>query len=135
ASTRLRIQRPASSPYLLSGILRCERCRSTMSGQTFRADSTHTMQRDGRSGGTHRETRFRYTCYLRRVGGPCDAPSAAQEQIEADLVAILRAVRLPAGSAEWVEARAGELGRSRASKTTPASTKLLEGRLQRLRDL
>lgn len=73
----------AGSPYLLSGLLRCADCGSTMSGKTFRADRTHP------------EVRRSYECYTRRVSAACDAPMVRQDVVEADLVAVLRTMDLP----------------------------------------
>jgi ribosomal protein L37AE/L43A len=56
------------SRYLLSGVLRCKSCGSTMSGETWKPDRAHTP-----------EHRYLYTCYLRRVAGRCTAPYVSQE--------------------------------------------------------
>lgn len=80
------------SRYLLSGVLRCVHCGSTMSGETWKADKSH------------HEPRYRYTCYLRRVAGKCSAPYVSQEALESDIRSILEAVALPAGFAEAVDA-------------------------------
>jgi hypothetical protein len=78
------------SPYLLSGLMRCAGCGSTMSGHTRGADRSHA-------------TRRTYTCYRRRVAGGCDAPAVPQEIVEADLLAVLRTMALPPGFARAVD--------------------------------
>ncbi|MGH9198729.1 MAG: recombinase family protein, partial [Acidimicrobiia bacterium] len=85
-------KRRRASPYLLSGVLRCARCGSTMSGQTWKPDRTHPSPR------------CCYTCYLRRTAKACSMPSLAQEGIEDELLAILREVAMPGGLAEAVDA-------------------------------
>src|SRR5207249_8530827 len=81
-----------SSAYLLSGVLRCGRCGSTMSGQTWKPDRTHPSPR------------CCYTCYLRRTAKACDMPSLGQDRIEAELLSILREIAMPGGLAEAVDA-------------------------------
>ena len=65
---------------------------ATMSGETWKPDRTH------------HEPRYRYTCYLRRVSGKCDAPYVSQDALELDIRRILEAVALPTGFAEAVDA-------------------------------
>jgi site-specific DNA recombinase len=96
ASQRFKVKREpgagrTASPYLLSGLLRCSACGSTMSG--------HTRTPDRR----HHEVRRTYTCYRRRVAAGCDGPTVPQEIVEADLLAVLRAMALPVGYARAVD--------------------------------
>jgi site-specific DNA recombinase len=79
------------SSYLLSGLLRCAACGSTMSGNRWMPDRTHPQPR-----------RF-YTCYRRRVAGGCDAPVVSQDVVESDLLAVLRTISLPVAFAKAVD--------------------------------
>jgi site-specific DNA recombinase len=80
-----------ASTYVLSGVLRCAECGSTMSGHTRTPDRIH------------REPRYSYVCYRRRVAGGCSAPPVQQEPVEADLLAVLRTMALPPGFAKAVD--------------------------------
>ena len=111
------------SRYLLSGVLRCGRCGSTMSGQTWKSDRTHPA------------TRNRYTCYLRRTAKACDMPYVEQDQLEAQLIDILRIVAMPGGLAEAVDAAVAASLALDATKPRHMSLKTVDARLERLRDL
>jgi len=65
---RVRASKRRRSSYLLSGVLRCSKCGSSMSGQTWKPDRSHP------------QPRYCYTCYLRRTGGSpdCDQPYVTQ---------------------------------------------------------
>jgi site-specific DNA recombinase len=84
SATKLRNVRGVrqSSPYLLSGVLRCKRCGSTMSGERRPADRSHAP-------------RYMYTCYRRRVARECDLPYLRKDRLEQDLIDVLRAIALP----------------------------------------
>ena len=94
-----------ASPYLLSSVLRCQRCGSTMSGETWQPDSAH------------REPRRRYTCYRRRTARACDAPYIRQDDLEAQLLDVMREICLPDGFAEAVDSAVG------AYLATPAKSR------------
>ena len=111
------------SPYLLSGVLRCRRCGSTMSGESWRPDHSHP------------EPRYRYTCYRRRTAQLCDAPYVTQDVLEVQVLEILRAVRLPAGFAEGVDAVATAVLRDARPTEPRATPKELQRRLVRLKTL
>jgi site-specific DNA recombinase len=78
----------SGSSYLLSGILHCAACGSTMSGSTHGPDRSHAA------------ARRTYTCYRRRVAGGCDAPVVSQDVVESDLLAVLRTISLPVAFAK-----------------------------------
>ena len=110
------------SRFLLSGLLRCAACGSTMSGRSRPMDRSH------------REARNLYTCYRRRVGAGCNAPEVPQEAVEADLVAVLATMALPPGFARAVDrAVAARLRTYGAAKT--ASVGALAEREKRLTDV
>ena len=111
------------STYLLSGVLRCAMCGSTMSGLTRHKDRTHP------------ETRFRYACYQRRVGSSCDAPHVPQEIVEAEILDVLRTVALPEGLADAVDAAVAAYFTDRGRATRKSTLRSVETRLARLRDL
>ncbi len=115
--------RRGPSPYLLSGVLRCRRCGSTMSGERRLPDRTH------------HEPRFTYSCYLRRVAGECDAPYARQDRLETELLEVLRAVALPAGLADAVDADVAAGLSATHGESLTATFRKLDARLDRLRDM
>jgi DNA invertase Pin-like site-specific DNA recombinase len=144
ACQRVRMQhrsvRLASAPrrpsnYLLSGLLRCSRCGSTMSGQTFRPDSQSQTTKGPHRSGSHRAPRYRYTCYLRRVAGDCDAPSVPQAVLEHDLLEVLRTMSLPEGVSEDVNAAVTVILNGNGQNSRGSSLKAIVARLERLRDL
>jgi Recombinase zinc beta ribbon domain len=108
-----------STPYLLSSVLRCCRCGSTMSGETRRPDRTHPQPRQ------------HYTCYRRRTAKACDAPFVAQETLETQLLEILRTVSAPAGFFESIEADARGLA-GLATARAKISQKQFDERLKQL---
>ncbi len=109
------------SPYLLSGLLRCATCDSTMSGQTHGADRSH-------------DTRRTYTCYRRRVAGGCDAPMVSQDVVEADLLAVLRTMALPPGFARAVDKAVAARLRTYGGAQTASASALAE-RLKRVNEM
>ncbi|HAF10228.1 MAG TPA: hypothetical protein DCK98_09130 [Chloroflexi bacterium] len=108
-----------STPYLLSSVLRCSRCGSTMSGETRRPDRTHPQPRQ------------HYTCYRRRTAQACDAPFVAQTILETQLLQILRTVSAPAGFFESIEADARGLA-GLATARAKLSRRQFDERLKRL---
>lgn len=113
--------RPRVSRYLLSGVLHCAACGSSMSGETWKPDRTHPIER------------ARYTCYRRRTAGLCSAPYIDQDELEGAIIDVLEAVSLPAGIAEAVDAAAAGLRRHAQPKRS--SVREIEARLDRLRTL
>ena len=110
------------SRYLLSGLLRCARCDSTMSGHTRTPDRTHPQRRHS------------YTCYRRRIAGGCDAPAVLQDVVEAELVAVLRTMALPPGFARAVD-RAVAARLRTPERDRAISPQALASRMKRLNDL
>ena len=102
------------SRYLLSGVLRCATCGSTMSGQTWKADRTHPADRYG------------YSCYRRRVGAGCSAPTIPQAVVEADLLAVLRAIALPPAFTRLVDRAVASRMRNYTSARTVSEHALRE---------
>jgi site-specific DNA recombinase len=112
------------SRYLLSGVLRCLQCGSTMSGETWKPDRSHP------------EPRYRYTCYLRRVAkGKCSAPYPAQDALESDLRGILEAVALPTGFAEAVDAALAAYAGTEGHTSRKETLRGLEDRQSRLNEM
>jgi DNA invertase Pin-like site-specific DNA recombinase len=115
-------QRKPTSRYLLSGVLRCRECGSTMSGETWKADRTHPTER------------YRYTCYRRRVAGGCAAPYVRQDEIEAQLLDALHEFAIPTGYG-FVEAiDAATSAYLQTAKPKKASAKGIEMQLDRLQN-
>jgi site-specific DNA recombinase len=110
------------SPYMLSGVLRCSACGSTMSGHTRTADRAY------------KKTRRVYICYRRRVAGGCAAPTVRQEVVEADLLAVLQAMALPVGFARAVDRAVAARMRTFTEATT-TSAEALTAREKRLTDV
>ncbi len=135
-NARANASRRWTSPYLLSGVLRCAACGSTMSGQTSRADVAGTRPTSGaRRGGLHTEDRHRYVCYRRRVARACDAPSLRQEVLEPEIMDILRAVALPDGIAEAVDAAVADALAQEARPSPKTTRKALDERARRLNEM
>ena len=111
------------SRFLLSGVLRCATCGSTMSGRSRPIDRTH------------REARNLYTCYRRRVGAGCDAPEVPQEAVESDLVAVLQTMALPPGFARAVDKAVAARLRTTYGAATTVSVGALAEREKRLTDV
>jgi recombinase-like zinc beta ribbon protein len=109
------------SPYLLSGLMRCAECGSTMSGHTHGADRSH-------------DTRRTYTCYRRRVAGGCDAPAVPQEIVEADLLAVLRTIALPPGFERAVDKAVAARMKTYGGAQMVSASALAE-RLKRLNEM
>jgi hypothetical protein len=120
---RLRGTRRSSS-YLLSGVLKCPRCEASMTGEQRPADSSH-------------EVRNHYLCSRRRIEGKavCDQPYLTQERLEADLLEVLKAIALPEGVAEAVDAAVAEMQSGQGRKSRQVSLKTLEERQARLNDM
>lgn len=114
--------RRRTSSYLVTGVLRCGRCGSTMSGQTWKSDKTHSKPRRS------------YTCYLRRTAGACDMPSVPQDLVEADLLDVLRTVAMPEGLAAAVDAAVAASVAGDDPKSRKKSMSALDARLERLRE-
>ena len=110
------------SSYLLSGVLRCAACGSTMSGSTRSADRTHP------------EERRIYTCYLRRVSDGCDAAAVQQDVVESDLLAVLRTMALPPAFARAVDKAVAARMRNFGSAQTVSASALGE-RLKRVNEM
>lgn len=111
-----------ASPYLLSGVLRCPRCHSTMSGERRPPDRWHG------------ERRY-YTCYTRRTAKACDQPYLSQARLEEDLYALLSAIALPEGLAEAVDAAVAQMGVGQKRQGRKSTLRALEDRVARLKDL
>lgn len=111
----------AASAYLVSGLLRCKQCSSTMSGFTRGADRSHATRRS-------------YCCYLKRVVGGCEAPDVSQDVVEADLLAVLRTMALPPGFAKVVDTAVAARMRTYGAAKTISAAALAE-RAKRLNDL
>jgi site-specific DNA recombinase len=123
------------SHYLLSGVLRCGRCGSTMSGSTRPADREHVTATGERRRASHKEPRCVYACYQRRVARACDAPYVHQDVVESELLAILRSLALPIDFAEKVDAGVKAALRETGQGSRQTTTKSIRARLDRLRDL
>ncbi len=119
---RLGKHRWATSPYLLSAVLRCRHCGSTMSGETWQPDRAH------------REPRRRYTCYRRRTARACTAAYVPQELLEQQLIEILRSVCLPDGFVEAVDAAVAAYLREGQPRRR-VSARALDDQLKRLKTL
>ena len=96
---------------------------ATMSGETWKPDRTH------------HEPRYRYTCYLRRVSGKCDAPYVSQDALELDIRRILEAVALPTGFAEAVDAALAAYMGKEGRKSRKETLRSLEERQSRLNEM
>ena len=94
-----------------------------MSGETWKPDRTH------------HEPRYRYTCYLRRVSGKCDAPYVSQDALELDIRRILEAVALPTGFAEAVDAALAAYMGKEGRKSRKETLRSLEERQSRLNEM
>jgi hypothetical protein len=104
-------------------------------GQTVRSDTQSRPTKGPHRSGMHRAPRYRYTCYLRRVAGSCDAPSFPQDIVERHLLEVLKTTSLPEGISKDVDAAvAAILKGSRQNSRGPPSRRLA-ARLERLRDL
>ena len=100
ACVRHRMSRPfpgrtnrAYRVYPLTGLLRCGRCGGTVSGWNRKHPERRTKRRY-----------FYYTCYSRRVRAGSAQPFFPEEQLEAEVLCLLRAMAIPDGLAEAVEA-------------------------------
>jgi site-specific DNA recombinase len=122
---RIRLSTAAHRPsrYLLSGVLRCWRCGSTMSGWSRKPDRRHETDR------------FFYMCYQRRVAARCDAPSIAQSLLEDEMREVFETLALPKGFAEAVDAAVAEHMGRRDRGNTRATVAGVNARLERLRDV
>jgi hypothetical protein len=95
-----------------------------MSGESWKADRWHL------------EPRRRYTCYLRRVArGKCSAPYIDQDVLALDFRAILKAVALPAGFAEAVDAAVASYMGTEGRKARKETLRSLEERQRRVNDM
>ncbi|HEV8534522.1 MAG TPA: SHOCT domain-containing protein [Candidatus Limnocylindria bacterium] len=65
------------------------------------------------------DERYDYACYLRRVARKCSAPYVAQEDLEKELLAILRAVRLPEGAEAAIDEEAARLRAPKGKAASP----------------
>lgn len=108
-----------ASPFLLSGLLRCAKCGSTMSGHTAH----------GRKG----QKRRTYRCYALRLG-TCSAAPVAKDDVEAELVAVLGAMALPPGFARAVDSAVAARTRT-FGKVQKTSAGALAARQDRLNDM
>jgi hypothetical protein len=100
-----------------------------MSGQTHSADAPGSRPTRGvNKGGSHSAPRHRYVCYSRRTGGTCTAPSVRQDEIEAELLAVLRNLAPPTGLLAEVESRT----RGRVTTERRPSPKRIEAELERI---
>jgi len=122
-TSRLRIDRVYRS-YLLTGLLRCDRCGATVSG-VYR---NSTSKRHGR-----REYSY-YECYGHRQRFGCDQPLFRQAELEAEVVRLLEAMVVP-GLAEAVEAAIGAYATHQRRVSRTERRKRIDGRLANLRDL
>jgi type IV secretory pathway ATPase VirB11/archaellum biosynthesis ATPase/DNA invertase Pin-like site-specific DNA recombinase len=109
----------AESPFLLTGLLRCHKCGSTMAGHTAH----------GRKG----QRRRTYRCYALKLG-TCRAAPVPKERIEAELVAVLGTMALPPGFAAAVDKAVAARLRT-FGKAQTVSAEALAGREKRIRDL
>ena len=115
--------RRRTTRHVLSGILRCSHCGSTMSGETWRLDRSHPTERP------------RYTCYLRRVAKRCDAGYVGQAELEAQVVEVLRRVALPVGYAAAVDAAMTAYGGRTGHETRRATIAGLRARQERVNEM
>ncbi len=111
------------SHYLLSGLLRCAICGSSMSGQTRKPDPRHPHER------------ATYICYRRRVGGSCAGPIVWQDRLERELFDVLGAAALPSGFAETVDAAVAAYADHRGTASRADTADRTAVRMARLRDL
>jgi site-specific DNA recombinase len=114
ALRRTATPRPTSR-YLLSGVVRCAACGSTMSGKTRRPDRTHPAER------------YAYTCYRQRVSDSCSRSAhIEQELLETDIRAILEAIALPDGLAKAVDAHVAAYFAEQSRESRTANLKTVE---------
>ena len=94
-----------------------------MSGETWKPDRAHP------------QTRYRYTCYLRRVAGKCSAPYVHQESLEDAVREILKTVALPVGFAEAVDAAVAVYMGQQGRRSRKETLKTLDERQRRLNEM
>ena len=109
--------------YALTGLLRCQRCGSTVHGSI-------RTKREGR-------TYSYYSCRRRAGSSACDQPVARVEQLEEQMHDWLAAIQLPPGFGdEFARAIAeGQRSKSKAGTSLEARRNTAQNRLGRLRDL
>ena len=115
--------RRRSSVYLLTGVLRCARCGSSVSGERRAADARHSR------------ARVAYVCYQRRVAKECDLPYLKQDKLEREMLSVLQALTLPDGLAEAVDAAIAAYLTDEQRSSRVVSLKSLEDRQRRLNEM
>jgi recombinase-like zinc beta ribbon protein len=87
---------------------------------------------------TERRTQRRYiyyTCYRRRVHAGCDQPFFSEDQVEAEVLAVLSAMATPDGLAEAVEFAISKSASQQRKLSRGGRRKMIDQQLKRIAEL